>query len=151
MNRHRSKHLVRNNPWEELRPIRRPKTIYSSPARYAHVKISIREQLPMLQPTNARSTPGRATVLLTNTGDRSKRHATRIDSVSATSAVTFTPTSAGTRVGAIERPPEIISPHRNGLGGEPYARYLATPSTPPAESSNQSEQSLRNRLLPWGI
>ena len=41
-------------------------------------------------------------------------------------------------------------PHSDGLGGEPSARNLATPSTSAAESSNQSDQSSRSRLLPWG-
>ena len=67
------------------------------------------------------------------------------------SAATFTPTSAGTRVGAIEH------------AQRPYLRILmdwvASPlretqprlSTPAAKSSNQSETSIQSGLLPWGI
>ena len=36
-------------------------------------------------------------------------------------------------------PPDTIPPHSDGLGGEPSARNPATPSTPAAENSNQSE------------
>ena len=63
-----------------------------------------RVQLPALQTTNARFTPGRGTAFLKNSGDRYKRHAARIDMVSVTSGVTFTRTSADTREGAIEHP-----------------------------------------------
>ena len=54
--------------------------------------------------TNARLTPGRGTAFLKNLGDRCKRHAARIGTVSVTNAVTSTRTSADTRVGAIEYP-----------------------------------------------
>ena len=70
----------------------------------AHVKRRTRIQLPVLQPTNARLTPGRGTAFLKNLGDRCKRHAARIGTVSVTNAVTSTRTSADTRVGAIEHP-----------------------------------------------
>ena len=103
-NQHKSNHLARNHPRKEASPIRRPKTKHSSSVRCAHVKISTRVQLPALQPTNARFTPGRETSFLKNSGDRYKRHAARIDMVSVTSAVTFTRTPADTRVGAIEHP-----------------------------------------------
>ena len=101
-NRHKSNHLERSHPRKEASPIHRPKTKHNSPARYAHVKKSTRVQLPALQPINARFTPGRGTAFLKNSGDRYKRHAARIDMASVTSAVTFTQTSADTRVGAIE-------------------------------------------------
>ena len=103
-NQHKSKHLARNHPRKEASPFRRPKTKHSSSARCAHVKRLTRVQLPALQPTNARFTPGRGTAFLKNSGDRYKRHAARIDMVSVTCAVTFTQTSADTRVGAIENP-----------------------------------------------
>ena len=101
---HRSKHLARNHPWQQLSPICHPKPIYSSLARCAHVKRHTRVQLPMLQPTNARSTLGTGTAFSTNSGVRYEWHVARINTVSATCAATFTPTSAGTRVGSIERP-----------------------------------------------
>ena len=103
VNRYRSNHLARSHPRKELSFIRHPKAIYSSSARYAHGKRPTRVQLPALQPTNARFTPGRGTASLTNSGDRYKRHAARTDMESATSAATFTPTSAATQVGAIEQ------------------------------------------------
>ena len=103
-NRHWLNHLARNHPRKEPNPIRRPKLIYSSSARCAHVKRPTRVQLPGLQPTIARFTLGRGTAFLTNSDDRYKRHAVRIDMVSATSVATFTQTSAGTRVGTIEHP-----------------------------------------------
>ena len=100
-NRHKSKHLAHNHPRKEASPIRRPKTKHCSPARCAHVKKTTRVQLPALQaPT--RGSPGEENILLKNSGDRYKRHATRIDRVSVTSAVTFTRISAHTRVGAID-------------------------------------------------
>ena len=68
------------------------------------MKVSTRVQLPALQPTNARFTPGRGTAFLKTLRDRYKRNAARIDMVSVTSAVTFTRTPADTRVGAIEHP-----------------------------------------------
>ena len=40
-------------------PIRRPRIKYSSPAHCAYVKRPTRVQLQVLQPTNARFTPGR--------------------------------------------------------------------------------------------
>ena len=76
--------------------------IHSSSARCAHVKRSTRVQLPALKFAIARFIPGRGTAFLTNPGDRYKRHAVRIDMVSATSAATFTQISAGTRVSATE-------------------------------------------------
>ena len=45
---------------------------------------------------------------------------------------------------------KVTPPHSDGLGGKPSARNPATPSTPAAESSCQSEQSSPCRLLPWG-
>ena len=89
---------------EESQPYRRPGIKYSSPAHCAHVKRPTRVQLPVLQPTNARLTPGRGIAFLENSGDRYKRHAARIGTVSVTNAVTFTRTSADTLVGAIEHP-----------------------------------------------
>ena len=74
------------------------------PAHCAHVKRPTRVQLPVLQPTNARLTPGRETAFLENSEDRCKRHTARIGTVSVTNAVTFKRTSADTRVGAIEHP-----------------------------------------------
>ena len=47
-------------------------------------------------------------------------------------------------------PPSTIPPNSDGLGGEPSARNPVTPSTPAAESPNQSEQSSPSILLPWG-
>ena len=104
VNRYRPNHLARNHPRKEPSPIRRPKSIYSSPDRYAHVKRPTGVQLPALYPINARFTPGRGTALLANLGDCYKRHAARIDMESGKSAATFTPTSAGTRVGAVKHP-----------------------------------------------
>ena len=103
-NQHKSNHLACNHPRKEAGPIRRPKIKHSSPAHCAHVKRPTRVQLPALQPTNARFTPGRGSAFLKNSGDRYKRHAARIDIVSVTNKVTFTRTSADTRVGAIEHP-----------------------------------------------
>ena len=48
--------------------------------------------------------PGEGTAFLKNSGDRCKRHAARIGTVSVANAVTFTRTSADPRVGAIEHP-----------------------------------------------
>ena len=48
--------------------------------------------------------PGEGNGFLKNSGDRCKRHAARIGTVSVTNAVTSTRTSADTRVGAIEHP-----------------------------------------------
>ena len=48
--------------------------------------------------------PGEGNSLLKTSGDRYKRQAARIDMVSATSALTSTQTSAGTRVGAMKHP-----------------------------------------------
>ena len=91
-------------PSQEISLIRRPKIKYSSAAHCSHVKRSTRVQLLVLQPTEARFTPGRGTSFLKNSGDRYKRHAARFDMVSVTNAVTFTRTSAHTRVGAIKHP-----------------------------------------------
>ena len=85
-NQHKSNHLALNHPRKEASPIHRPETKHRSPARCAHVKRPTRVQLPALQPTNARFTPGRGTAFLKNSGERYKRHAARIDRVSATSA-----------------------------------------------------------------
>ena len=82
----------------------REKTYQGTAASAAALKRRTRVQLPVLQPTNARLTPGRGTAFLKNLGDRCKRHAARIGTVSVTNAVTSTRTSADTRVGAIERP-----------------------------------------------
>ena len=89
---------------EETSPIRRPRVKYSSPAHCTHMKRPTRVQLPVLQPTSARLTPGRGTAFLKYSGDCYKRHAARIDMVSVTNVATFTRTSADTRGGAIERP-----------------------------------------------
>ena len=140
-NQHEYNHLARHNPRKEASPIRRPGINYSSPVHCAHVKRRTRVQLPVLQPTNARLTPGRGTAFLKNLGDRCKRHAARIGTVSVTNAVTSTRTSADTRVGA----------YSDGLGGELSARNPDTPLTPAAENFNQSEQSSPSVLLPWGI
>ena len=102
VNRHRSDHSAPNHPRRQPSPIRRPKPIYSSSARYVHVKTSTGVQLPVLQPTNARFTSGRGLAYLKNLRGRYKRHATLIDMIPATSAATFTPNSAATRVGAIK-------------------------------------------------
>ena len=53
--------------------------------------------------------------------------------------------------GCDQTPPDAIPPHSDGLGGEPFTRNPATPSTPAAETSNQTEQSSPSILLPWGI
>ena len=103
-NQHKSNHLARNNPRKKASPSRRPKIKYSSPAHCAHIKRPTKVQLPVLQPTNARFTPGRGTAFLKTSGDRYKIHPTRVDMVSVTNAVTFTRTSEDTRVGAIEHP-----------------------------------------------
>ena len=83
---------------------------HSSPAHCAHVISPTRVQLPALQSTNARFTPGRRTAFWKNSGDHYKRHAARIDMVPVTNAATFTRTSADTHVGAIEYP-QIPYPH----------------------------------------
>ena len=75
VNQYRSNHLARNHPRKEPGPIRRPKPIYISPAHYPRVKRSTKVQLPVLQPTNARSTPEGGTAFLINSGGRYKRHA----------------------------------------------------------------------------
>ena len=103
-NQQRSNHWARNHPRKEASPILRSKIKYSSPAQCVHVKRSTRVQLPVLQLTNASFTPGRGTDFLKNSRDRYKRHAARCNMVSVTNAVTFTRTSADTRVGAIEHP-----------------------------------------------
>ena len=72
-------------------------------ARCSHMKRPTKVQLPALQTTNARFTPGRGTTFLDNSGDRYKRYAARIGTVSATSAATSTQISTGTRVGSIEK------------------------------------------------
>ena len=139
-NQHKSNHLARKHPRTEASLIRRPKVKYSSPAHCAHVKRPTRVQLPALQATNARFTPGRGTSSLKNSGDRYKRHAAPIDIVSITNAVTFTRTSADTRVGVIEH-------HQM-----PYPRILMDwVASPLRETSNQTEQSSPSVLLPWGI
>ena len=150
-NQHKSNHLARNRPTKEASPIRRPNTKHSSPASCAHLKRPTKVQLPALHRTNAWFTPRRRTAFLKHLRDRYKRHAARIDMVPATSAVTFTRTSADTRAAAIEHPPDAIPPHSDGLGGEPSARNPDTPSTPAAETFNQSGQSSPSILLPWGI
>ena len=83
---------------------------HSSPPHCAHVKSPTRVQLPVLQSTNARFTPGRGSTFWKNSGDHYKRHPARIDMVSVTNAVTFTRASANARVGAIEHP-QIQYPH----------------------------------------
>ena len=83
---------------------------HSSRPHCAHVKSPTRVQLPALQSTNARFTPGRRTAFSKNSGDHYKRHPARIDMVSVTNAVTFTRTSADARVGAIEHH-QIPYPH----------------------------------------
>ena len=124
VNRHRSNHLARNHPRKEPSPICRPKPIFSLSPRYIHVKRPTRVRLLALQPTNARFTTGRGIAFRRSSGGRYKRHAARIDRMSATSAATFTPTSAGTRVGASgcdRTPPEAIPPqHRQ----RPYPRIM---------------------------
>ena len=51
-----------------------------------------------------------------------------------------------------DRTPSDTRPtHSDGLGGEPSARNPDTPSTPAAETFNQSEQSSPSILLPWGM
>ena len=50
--------------------------------------------------------------------------------------------------GCDRTPPDTIPPHSDGLGDEPSARNPATPPTPAAESSNQSEQSSPRILFP---
>ena len=87
-----------------LLPIRRPRIKCSSPAHCAHAKRPTRVQLPVLQPTNARLTPGRGTAFLKNSGDCYTRHAARIGMVSVTNPVTFPRTLADTRVGSIKHP-----------------------------------------------
>ena len=100
--RHKSNHLVRKHPREEASPIHRPKIIHSSPARCAHVK---RHQRTIVNvAAHQREVhPGERNSLLEKT-DRYKRHAARIDMMHAKSAATFTQTSAGTSLGAIEHP-----------------------------------------------
>ena len=48
-------------------------------------------------------------------------------------------------------PLSTTPPHSDGLGGEPSARNPDTPSTPAAETFNQSQQSSSSILLPWEI
>ena len=108
---------------------------YSSPAYRAHVKIPTRVQLPVLQPTNARLTPGRGIAFLKNSGDRCKRHAARIGSVSVTNAATFTRTSADTRVGAIKHPQT------------PYSRILMDWVASPLRETQTRPQPLQREML----
>ena len=54
VNQHRMNHLACNHSRQQLSLIhRRPKAMYSLPARYAHVKRPNRVKLPVLNPTNA--------------------------------------------------------------------------------------------------
>ena len=78
---------------------------------------------------------GREKAFLKTSGDRYKRHATRIDMVSVTSMATFTQTSAGSRVGAIEHPPR------------PYPRILMDWVASPLRE-NQPSPRLRQRKVP---
>ena len=48
-------------------------------------------------------------------------------------------------------PSDTIPAHADRLGGEPFARNPVTPSTPAAQSFNQSKQSSPSSRLPWGI
>ena len=86
-----------------------------------------------------------------NSGDRSKRHAARIVTVSVTNAVTFTRTSADTRVGAIE--------HLQ----TPYPRILMDWVASPLRETQTRPRPLQRKILtkvnslhrayflPWGI
>ena len=151
-NQQRSNHLARNHPRKKVSPIRRSKIKYSSPAHCAHVKRSTRVQLPVLQPTNARFTPGRGTDLLKNSRDRYKRHAARSTRYGVCYKCGDLHTNLSRHSSGCDRtPPDTIAPHSDGLGGEPSTRNPDTSSTPAAEHSNQSDQSSPSILLPWGI
>ena len=95
----------------------------------------IRVQLPLLQPTNARLTPGRGTTFSKNSGDRCKRHAVRIGTVPVTNAVTFTRTSADTRVGVIEHPQT------------PYPRILMDWVSSPLRETQTRPRPLQRKIL----
>ena len=143
VNRQRSNHLGK------LSPICRPKPIHSSSARNAHMKRPTRVQLPVLQPTNARLTPGRGAVLLTCHYSEVVTKDTPLEPIRCLPQGRYLHTNLSRHSSKYGRtPPETIPPHPNGIGGEPSARYSASPSTPAAESSNQSEQSSQSRLVP---
>ena len=85
-------------------------------------------------------TPGRGTAFLTNSGDRYKRHAARIDTVSYQKCGDFHTNLNRRSSGCDRMPPKTLPPNSDGLRGEPSARYRATPSTPAAASPNQNDQ-----------
>ena len=141
-NRPKSNHLVaRNHPRKDASPICVP-----NPYTCAHEKRPTGVQLPALQPTNARFTPGRGKLgrPLQKTR-RSNRYG-----VCCKCGDLYTNLSRHSS-GCDRTPSDTIPPHSDGLGGEPSARNPATPSTPAAESSNQSEQSSPSILLSWRI
>ena len=127
--------VERLNPRKKASPIRRPGIKYSSPVHCAHVKRPTRLKLPVLQPTNARLTPGRGRASLKSSGDCYKRHAARIGMVSVANAGTFTRTSADTRVGAIEHPQT------------PYPRILMDWVASPLQETQTHPRPLERNIL----
>ena len=101
----------------------------------AHVIRLTRVQLPVLQPTNARLPPGRGTAFLKNSGDRCRRHAARIGTVSVSNGAIFTRTSADTRVGAIEHPQT------------PYPRILMDWVASPLRETQTRPRPLQRNIL----
>ena len=148
-NQHKSNHLARNHPRKKASPIRRPKTKHSSSVRCARVKISTRVQLPALQPTNARFTPGRETSFLKKLGRplQKTRCSNQYGVCCKCSDLHTNPSRHSS--GCDRTPSDTIPLHSDRLVGEPSARNPATPSTPAPESFNQSEQSSTSILLPW--
>ena len=97
-NRHKLKHTGRNHPRKASSPSHRPKLIYTSSARCVHVKRPTRQSTSTSVAAHQREVdPGERNSLLTNSGNGYKRQDAQFDMmVSATSAVIFTQTSAGT-------------------------------------------------------
>ena len=112
---------------KEASPVCRPGIKYSSPVHCAHVKRRTRVQLPVLQPTNARLTPGRGTAFLKNSGDRCKRHAAR-NRYGVCYKCDDLHTNLSRHSSGCDQTPSDTTPlHSDGLGGEPSARKPDTP------------------------
>ena len=100
-----------------------------------------RVQLLIVQSINVRFTPGRVTVFFENSAGRSKKHATRTDTVSTTKRCpSYHPQQALDRVDVMKRPQRPY-PRLPMDWDEAPAKYPATPSTSTAENSNQGKQS----------
>ena len=104
VNWHRSNHLTRNHPGKKPSPTLRHKRIYFTcplypgDDSYQGTAASVTAHHHEVYPVEGNSLLDKLERLL------QKTHTARIDMVSATSAATFTSTSAGTRLGAIELP-----------------------------------------------